>query len=359
MTTTSELKQQTGKVLTHVAGYVSMRTIEIGLSSGLIGELASHANGLTVPGLAERCELDPFYVRVWCRSAYAAEVLELHEATSTEGYDPQSRAFTAPAEQRYTLAAHMAAVLLDETHPDYIGGIPTVMVQREIFDAFAERLTSGERSWWDKCSPEFIDGVSGAGLPYYTRMIPGGLSRIPGLEQRLRSGAAVTELSSAAGRGLAMLAKHFPKCQLTGVHGDAYSLELASKRIADAGLGDRTTLVQSTLEDFDVIDQDVVFINISMHECRDIDKVTANVSRALRPGGVFVISDFPFPESTTDCRTVPARIMSGIQFFEALMDDQLMATSAFVNQLARHGFDDVASFDITSTHVVIHGTKRA
>ena len=62
---------------------------------------------------------------------------------------------------------------------------------------------------------------------------------------------------------------------------------------------------------------DLVLINISRHECQDIRKVTRNVYQALKPGGSFVISNFPFPASTGETRTVPARLTCGIQFFEA------------------------------------------
>ena len=27
-----------------------------------------------------------------------------------------------------------------------------------MFDRFSENLKSGERSWWDQCTPEFIQG---------------------------------------------------------------------------------------------------------------------------------------------------------------------------------------------------------
>jgi len=61
-----------------------------------------------------------------------------------------------------------------------------------------------------------------------------------------------------------------------------------------------------------------------MHECPDIDRVTQNVQAALEPGGWFVISDLPFPDTDQGLRNVPGRIMSGIQFFEAQIDDQLL-----------------------------------
>jgi hypothetical protein len=57
------------------------------------------------------------------------------------------------------------------------------------------------------------------------------------------------------------------------------------------------------------------------------------------------------------CRTVPARIMCGIQFFEALIDDQLLPTQTFVDLLHRHRFQQIGSFDLAPVHAVIHGRK--
>jgi len=126
----------------------------------------------------------------------------------------------------------------------------------------------------------------------------------------------------------------------------------------EAGIHARVDLVHSTLEDFERPNSfDLAVINISMHECRDLDKVTQNVHKALKPEGVFVISDMPFPETDEACRTVPARVMSGIQFFEAQIDDQLLPTQAYVDLLTKHGYRNVASFDMTPVHAVIHGQK--
>ena len=69
--------------------------------------------------------------------------------------------------------------------------------------------------------------------------------------------------------------------------------------------------------------------NISMHECRDADQVTERVRGLLEPGGWFVISDFSFPVDDAGLRSVPGRVMSGIQFFEAQIDDQLLPRSAY------------------------------
>ena len=338
--TVPEMQQQAGKVLTQIAGYVGVRTIDMGLRFGLFSVLAQHPQGLRTEELAMQTDTDPFYMAVWCRAAYASEVLELGE------------------NETYRLAPHMQTLLLDDHFAGYIGALPGIVLQAEFFDKFAANFRSGERIWWDQCSPEFIQGVSGTGQAFYTRLIPSGLGHIPGLVEQLDQPRTILELASGSGTGLVRLAQAYPHCHIVGMDGDEYSLEVASKRTSEAGVSSRVRLQHGMLEELDGHDAyDVVLINISMHECRDIEKVTANVYQALKPGGWFVISDFPFPDTTEACRTVPARIMCGIQFFEALIDDQLLPTQAFVDLLHRHHFQEIASFDLAPVHAVIHGQK--
>ena len=143
-----------------------------------------------------------------------------------------------------------------------------------------------------------------------------------------------------------------------GADGDAYSLEIAAERLGRHGLTDRVELVHTPLEELDRDSEfDLITNNISMHECRDINRVTDNIRRALRPGGYFVISDFPFPDTDEALRTVPGRIMSGIQFFEAQIDDQLLPVAAYIELLAGRGFRDVDSFQLTPVHAVTYGVK--
>ena len=85
----------------------------------------------------------------------------------------------------YSLAPHMDNLLLDKDFPGYIGGIPGVLVQPEIFDRFAENLPSGKRIRWDECSPAFIEKVSMTGRLFYTRQVPTELSQVPGLAEGL------------------------------------------------------------------------------------------------------------------------------------------------------------------------------
>lgn len=333
----SSPQEQAAVLLNHVAGYIGHRTIAIGLRSGIIAALAESAS--SAEDLAGRLGYDCFYVSVWCRSALAAGVLQ----RAGDGYE---------------LAPHTATLLLEVEGPGFVGGLFPLVQQPEMFDRFEQRLGSGERTWWNETSPEWIAGVAATGRPFYTRLVPDGLARVPGLADRLRAGCRVADTASGSGLGLLALAVHYPDCHLVGIDGDAHSLGAASEALERAGVEDRVSMICSPLEEMR-LDEPVSLVinNISMHECRDIDAVTQRVRDMLEPGGWFVISDFPFPDDDDDetLRSVPGRIMSGIQFFEAQIGDQLLSRTTYDDLLTRHGFEGLGHFQLTPVHAVTYG----
>jgi len=119
------LKEQGGALLAHAAGYASHRTIAIGLRSGLLEALGRDPAGATAEELAERLDLDPFYVSVWCRAALAAGVCE------RDG-------------DRFALAPHVATLLLDRSSPAYVGGVFTSWSSR--------RCSATSRPTWPPAS---------------------------------------------------------------------------------------------------------------------------------------------------------------------------------------------------------------
>ncbi len=336
------IQEQASEVLMPLAaGYVGHRTVAMGLRQGLIATLAGRPDGMTAADLAATRDLDPFYVEVWCRAALAAGVLVADE-------------------DRYRLTEHMDTLLLDEASPGHAGPMFTLMEQPEMFEQFEEALVTGERTWWDEASTDFIANVSGTGRPFYTRLVPGGLAEVPGLADQLAGDCRILDTACGAGLGVARLAQTYPAATVVGADGDSHSLELAQQRAREEGLDDRVEFIHAPLEELDVTDEfTLVTNNISMHECRDLDRVTANVRAALEPGGWFVISDLPFPADTGGLQTVPGRIMTGIQFWEAQIDDQLLPRDVYDDLLERHGFEEIDSFELTPTHAVTHGRAAA
>ncbi len=334
------IKQNGMKIAANLAGYVSIRTMEMGLRLGLFEEIAKHLEGVTAVDLAEIKNIDPIYTKVWCDSAYGSELLDKNDSKG------------------YIISSELQALLLDENFPGWVGGLPAVFLQPEMFDNFAKNIITRDRTWWDKCSSDWINSVGKTARPMYTRLIPGGINQIPGLSDKLMAGARVLELATGAGAGIIRMAQTYPNCNFVGIDGDAYSLEVTDEKLKDLNLDGKITTKQSMFEDIDFNNEfELVVINATMHECRDIEKVTSKVFKSLTQGGQFVISDFPFPDTDEGLKTVPGRIMSGIQFFESQIDDLLLPTKYYVDLLNKHGFTEVGAFDLNPTHMVVHGKK--
>ncbi len=335
-----ELSEQAAKVLGPLSGTATVWALELGLRLGLFAELATEPDGATADEVAAALGLDPQYTSVVLRSAYAAEVLERRDG-------------------RYHLAEHMGVLLLDSDAPGYLGGaIKTFVALRESYLDVRTLARTGEREWWSDFDPEWIDAVGENGQTYYRRLLNLVIPKLPAVAATLEDGAQYLDLACGVCRGPAKVVEAFPNTIVTAVDGDAYTLEVAEREMKERGVGDRFRFVHSMLEELDLDGgHDLAVINISLHEARDIDRAVERAHAALEPGGTFLVSEFPFPGQEEDCRTVPGRLMCGVQLFEAHIGCQLLPTARFIEHLDRAGFRDVGVVDVTPMHVVVHGTK--
>ncbi|MBI4506760.1 MAG: methyltransferase domain-containing protein [Chloroflexi bacterium] len=333
--------QQAIKLCTHFSGYLATWVIDLGLRAGLLDELARRSEAISAGGLAEHLGLDPHYTRVWCRSAYAAGVLDLSD------------------EQAYALAPHMATLLVDADGPNYMGGMAhTFVALRESFLDLRAFVKTGQREWWSGFDSEWIEAVGDSGQAYYRRILERVLPHLPAVHAKLEAGARVLDLACGVCKGPIKVARAYPSTTFTVVDGDAYTLEQARTNLARHGLAERFEVLHAPLEELALRDAyDVAIINISLHEARDIERVVANVRRALRERGTFLVSEFPFPETLEACRALPGQLMSGIQFFEAHIGCRLLPISRFVELLDKAGFRDLGAIEASPLHVVVHGTK--
>jgi SAM-dependent methyltransferase len=332
--------EQSAKLMGPLAGTASVWALELGLRLGIFDHLADHPAGGSTEEIAAALDLDRRYTHAILRAAYAAEVLELDAG-------------------RYRLADHMGTLLLDQDAPGYLGGAVRVLVAlRETFLDLRTFARTGSTEWWSDFDPEWIEAVGTHCQAYYRRIINTVLPQLPEVEATFRRGARYLDLACGTCKGPAKILDAFPDTVVTAVDVDAYSLAAAELGMKERGVRDRFTFVQSFLEELELEGgHDVALINVSLHEARDIGAVVARAYAALDPGGVFLVSEFPFPEHEEDCRTVPGRVMCGVQFFEAHIGCQLLPTSRFVDLLQGAGFGDVGVVDVTPMHVVVHGRK--
>lgn len=336
----ADVKEQAAKVLGPLSGTATVWGLELGLRLGVFQHLGTQPAGATAAEVAAALRLDTQYTHVVLRAAYAAEVLEQHDG-------------------RYRLAEHMDVLLLDADAPAYLGGaLKTFVALRESYLDARTLARTGGREWWSDFDPEWIDAVGENGQTYYRRLLNAVVPQLPQVAATLQRGARYLDLACGVCRGPAKIVDAFPGTLVTAVDGDAYTLEVAEREMKERGIGEQFRFVHTMLEDLQINGgHDLAVINISLHEARDIDRVVERVHAALEPGGTFLVSEFPFPEREEDCRTVPGRLMCGVQLFEAHIGCQLLPTQRFVEHLQRAGFRDVGVIDVTPMHVVVHGTR--
>jgi len=336
----TEPSEQAAKILGPLSGTAIVWSLDLGLRLGIFEQLVERPSGATAEEVANALDLDLQYTHVILRAAYAAEVLDLDDG-------------------RYRLAEHMSTLLLDSDAPGYLGGaVRTFVALRETYLDLRSFARTGAREWWSDFDPEWIDAVAENGQTYYRRLLNLVVPRLPAVAGSLERGARYLDLACGVCRGPAKVAATFPRTTVTAVDGDSYTLEVAEREMKEQGLGDRFRFVHSMLEDLDIDGgHDLAVINISLHEARDMERAVERAYAALDPGGTFLVSEFPFPDHEEDCRTVPGRLMCGIQFFEAHIGCQLLPTGRFVDLLEQAGFREVGVIDVTPVHVVVHGTK--
>ena len=336
----TESSEQAAKILVPLSGTAIVWSLDLGLRLGIFEQLVERPSGATAEEVANALDLDLQYTHVILRAAYAAEVLDLDDG-------------------RYRLAEHMSTLLLDSDAPGYLGGaVRTFVALRETYLDLRSFARTGAREWWSDFDPEWIDAVAENGQTYYRRLLNLVVPRLPAVAGSLERGARYLDLACGVCRGPAKVVVAFPGTTVTAVDGDAYTLEVAEREMKEQGLGHRFRFVHSMIEDLDIDGgHDLAVVNISLHEVRDIERAVERAHAALDPGGTFLVSEFPFPEREEDCRTVPGRLMCGVQFFEAHIGCQLLPTARFVDLLQRAGFREVAVSNVTPVHVVVHGTK--
>lgn len=335
-----EVAEQAAKILGPLSGTATIWAAELGIRLGCFEHLAGRPDGASADDVARALHLDRTYTHQILRSAFAGELLERDGG-------------------RYRLAQHMATLLLDADSPTYLGGaIRTFVALRETFLDLRQFARSGETEWWGDFDSEWIDAVGENGQTYYRRILDVVVPQLPKVAEMLERGSRYLDVACGTCRGPAKIVEAFPETRVTAVDCDGYTIEVAEREMKERGLGERFTFVQSFIEDL-ALDggHDLAVINISLHEARDIEKAVERVHAALDAGGILLVSEFPFPEREDDCRTVPGRIMCGVQFFEAHIGCQLLPTSRFVELLERAGFREVGAIAVTPTHVVVHGTR--
>jgi SAM-dependent methyltransferase len=248
--------------------------LSIGHQTGLLDAMAGSPPA-TSTQIADTAGLNERYVREWLGGVTVAGVVN---------YDAERESYWLPPEH--------AAVLTRGAGPDNLARVAQFIpmlgeVEQQIIECFRR----------------------GGGLPYsaYPRfhtvmaeqsgevvdaaLVDVVLPLADGLPERLTAGADVADIGCGSGHAVNVMAQRYPASRFTGIDFSDEGLSAGRAEAQRLGLANASFRAADVAE-LDVADAyDVITVFDAIHDQAQPARVLANIWRALRPGGVFLMVD--------------------------------------------------------------------
>lgn len=246
--------------------------VVIGHRLGLYRALAG--GPATAEELAARTDCDPRYLAEWLRGQAAGGYVD---------HDPDSGRFSMNEEQAFCLT--------DPDGPVYLPGafvlaLGALRAEPRITEAFR----TGAGMGWHEHDPDVFVGCEAFFRPgYVANLVPNWIPALDGVADTLTAGGRVADLGCGLGASSVILAQAFPESTVVGSDYHAGSIELARKRAAEAGVGDRVRFEVASAQSFSGTDFDLVATFDCLHDMGDPLGAARHVRQALRPDGTWLI----------------------------------------------------------------------
>jgi SAM-dependent methyltransferase len=267
------LKEFAKHVFEAMQGAVTAGMIHLGDRLGLYRALAE--GPATSAELAGRTGLDERWLREWLRQQGAAGILSFD------------------AEERFSLSPEGVAVLAEESHPAFGGGLFSQLPQTmAVLERLPEAFRTGLGLPYDAFGPEGARGVERGFAPWYRSfLVPLAIPRLEGVKERLERGARAADVGCGGGIALLELARAFPRSEFHGYELSKHAIARAERNRAQAGL----TNVHFHDARGEALPDDARFDLVLTFDClHDMTRpaeVMAAIRRAIRPDGTWLIAD--------------------------------------------------------------------
>jgi SAM-dependent methyltransferase len=302
----------------------------LGLELGLFRRIRAAApSGLTPAGLATQAGCQPEVIETWVRLAHAVDLVDF------DG-------------ERATMDEHIAAVLLQDQRPEYLGGqfVSTVVSSLD-HDGLVEFARTGRTM--DVRPPRYHRAIEALTAQDIAVFFQEGLSALPDLAASLAGGGRVLDVHCGGGKWLIAVATRFPETNLVGVELEPDSLARAIRHVQEAGLADRISIEGRPGEDLPWPGQfDLVYFQDAIH---DQPNPVASLTAAwacVRPGGRLVVLDWCLPESIEESRSLHGAMMWGIQLDQLFQGTRLWDHAGFVSLFHAVGTVEPGVVDLPS-----------
>lgn len=315
-------------------GFQATWIANIGVKKGLFSAIRSVGDaGIKSKKLAEMLSYDPRYVGVWCRGAYAFNLLQWENGKG------------------YSLSPEMVVILFDETHPLYISSRLQVSTAfYEDFLAFPKLMETGGTWPRNEHDPFLLESIHASTKRDCAMITDQVMIQIPEIMSALDNGGSLLEIGAGGGQHTIHYALHFPNAKISAIEYDETSVRLAQKRIDEANLAVNVDLHQGDANQLSFDNQfDVVTMNLVLHETGGPDEyrnVLRRVYRALKPGGHLIVSELPYPDHLEEYQSNPIyQRLAGLQFHETIVGCGMITTGELRKYFGEAHFINVQAID--------------
>jgi len=355
MTTLDPNTDTTEEFAERMVGAIDSASLAILLSIGHQTKLFDTLAELppaTSAQIADAAGLNERYVREWLGGVAAGRVVD---------YDPTA--------QTYALPPHRAAVLTRAAGPDNLSRVAQFIpllaeVEQKVIGCFHN---GGGLSYSEY--PRFHALMAEeSGVTFDAALVDVILPMAEGLPGRLRAGAEVADFGCGSGHAVNIMAQAFPASRFTGIDFSDEGLAAARAEASQWGLSNATFVAKDVAALDEVETYDVITAFDAIHDQAHPAQVLANVYRALRPGGVFLMVDIKASSHVEDNVGVPfASYMYTVSTMHCMsvslaLDGDGLGTvwgrQLATSMLGDAGFTDVAVHELESDPINFYYVAR-
>jgi SAM-dependent methyltransferase len=224
--------------------------------------------------------------RTGCTERYLREWLAQQAAVGVVTYDPGSGRFSLPPEHSVLLAK-------SETPSSFAGGFEALAGMYLNVDQITNLFRAGGGLHWGDQNERVHRGAARFfGASYRQSLVDDWVPAL-GLTDRLEAGATIADVGCGEGVTTTLLATAFPASTLLGVDTHRPSIDVATRRAAEAGVTDRARFEIADAASFTGGPYDVICFFDSFHDLADPVAAAANARKQIADDGVVVLVE-PF-----------------------------------------------------------------
>ncbi len=294
----NKLNEMLGRFVTDLGATMAAGNVVVGHRLGLYQALAA------TPGssddLAHRTDCDPRYVAEWLRGQAAGGYVQ---------YDADSDTYSLSEEQAFVLADPNGAVYAPGA---FVLALGSLRSEARVSDAFR---TGAGIGWHEHDSDVFVGCEQFFRPGYLANLTTSWIPAMDGVEAKLQAGAKVADVGCGLGASTILMAETYPASTLVGCDYHDGSIELAEKRAADAGVGDRISFEVASAQTFAGTGYDLVTTFDCLHDMGDPTGAATHIRQSLADDGSWLIVE-PFAGDTVADNLNPVgRVYYGFSTF--------------------------------------------